>query len=91
MDEFKSIRRLAATLGVSCPASDDDLFNVDVIDSINRAAKRAVGCKLAYADASLIELCKNHGVKLSITGGEIVLVDNDCLDNELVIDELCHI
>ena len=40
MDSFESIRRLATTLGVSCPESSDNVFDASFINSLNRAAKR---------------------------------------------------
>lgn len=40
MDSFEAMRRLATTLGVSAPESNEDVFNVSFINSINRSAKR---------------------------------------------------
>lgn len=40
MSEFEEIRRLAVTLGVSCPESDYQVFNPSFINTLNRAAKR---------------------------------------------------
>lgn len=40
MESFDAIRILATTLGVSAPESNDDIYNVNFINSINRSAKR---------------------------------------------------
>jgi len=43
IDNFEAMRRLATTLGVSAPESNDDIFSVSFINSMTRAAKRATG------------------------------------------------
>ena len=47
--------------------------------------------ELVEADKSLKELCEKHNVLLSVTNGQIVLVDGNDLDNELVINEQSHV
>lgn len=42
MSEFKEIRKLAATLGVSCPDSDNDVLHWSFIATLNRAVKRLI-------------------------------------------------
>ncbi len=40
MDSFEAMRQLATTLGVAAPESSDDIYNVNFINSMNRAVKR---------------------------------------------------
>jgi len=59
MGSFEAIRRLAVTLGVSCPESNEDVFNVSLINSINRSAKRV------YKDMSKMHI-KNKDLVVAL-------------------------
>jgi hypothetical protein len=41
-DSFKAMRKLAMTLGASCPESDEDIFKASFINLLNRSAKKVV-------------------------------------------------
>jgi hypothetical protein len=40
MTDFEAMRRLALTLGVSAPESNEDIFNASFINTLTRAVKR---------------------------------------------------
>lgn len=55
MNRFEAMRRLATTLGVAGPESDDDVFNVKLINSIGRAAKNIMRDAEQVSDNKKIE------------------------------------
>lgn len=89
-DAFNAMRKLATTLGVSAPESNDDILEATFINSINRAVNRAlkvVGDDIQHGDIVTYERCFGDSELIFVGMSESLAYNNDCvliLDNHPV-------